>query len=79
MQPTVCSTEGAANLKGLELKQGRIKPLVFEELWQQRNTEIKIFAAQLKLAQQKEAKRFIPQNSALTDSLGRPSYERRAS
>jgi hypothetical protein len=32
-----------------------MKPLAFAELWQQRETEIRIFAVQLKLAQKEEA------------------------
>ena len=43
-------------LSGLEREQDQINPLVSEELRQRREEEVRVCAAQLSLAHQKEAK-----------------------
>jgi len=48
--------EATDRLSRLERKQDQMNPLVYEELRQRREEEVKLCAAQLSLAHQKEAK-----------------------
>jgi hypothetical protein len=47
--------EGTDRLKRLEREQDQMNPLVYEELRQRREEEVKLCAAQLSLAHQTEA------------------------
>jgi hypothetical protein len=47
--------EATDNLKKLEQEQDQMNPLVYEELRQKLEVEIKVLAAQLDLAHQKDA------------------------
>ena len=48
--------EATNRLKRLEREQDQMNPLVYEELRQRREEEVKLCAAQVSLAHQKEAK-----------------------
>jgi hypothetical protein len=48
--------EATDRLKRLEREQDQMNPLVYEELRQRREDEVKLCAAQLSLTHQKEAK-----------------------